>query len=279
MKIAHISDTHFGTDVEDVVTAISYSIKSAAPDLVIFSGDITQRARRHQFEAAKVFLKALNIKTLTVPGNHDLPLFDLVTRLTNPYRLYKQYFGAREFVEIHEDIAIVGLDATGPYRHKQGQLDLNHVTKVLTAARDKISESGILIVSVHQPLMTAWREDRTEEMIGEDKVANLFSRLRVDAVLSGHVHVPLICTTEKAYAHLPYAFIHSGAGTAVSYRVREGSPNSYNLLEVGKDAISITQQDYHEGSKAFKAGETFSFKRNAKGWLFMPFALNVHQPV
>lgn len=267
MRIAQISDTHFGTDVEQVVAALKNSLREAKPDFLLLSGDITQRARKSQFIKAQRFLEELELPYRTIPGNHDIPLFDVVTRFTKPYRLYTEFFGAREFTHIHNGIAVIGLDATGPSRHKQGQLDLDHVSTLLTTARQKIGQDALLIVSVHQPLLTAWPEDRSEEMIDEEHVAKLFSSFHVDAVLSGHVHVPLICTSDKAYPELPYPFIHIGAGTATSHRTREGKPNSFNMIDLNNSQkyIQVRQYDYQSEEKLFGLVTAQTFGKNAAG--------------
>jgi 3',5'-cyclic AMP phosphodiesterase CpdA len=266
IRLAHISDTHFGTEIPAVVQALYNTLTSLKPDLLVLSGDITQRARRGQFSAARNFLEALAIPYLAIPGNHDIPLFDVFTRFTNPYRNYLKFFGNRECVRVVDNTAFVGLDATSPLRHKQGALNEEHVGKILADARQGAGPSGQIIVSVHQPLMTAWQEDRSEEMNEEGKVAELFARHQVDLVLSGHVHVPLICSSFKAYPDLPYSFVHSGAGTAISHRTREGKPNSFNFLEIGSTDILVAQYDYRAGSKSFIALEKNHFLREPQGW-------------
>ncbi len=266
IRLAHLSDTHFGTEISAIIKALEDALKTLRPDLLILSGDITQRARKKQFLKAKAFLDETKIPFLSVPGNHDLPLFDVITRFTRPYRHYLNIFGEREFIKITNKTAIIGLDATGPERHKQGALDLSHVRQIFEGVRSRIGNDGQMIVVVHQPLMTAWREDRSEEMNNEAAVAQLFSAFRIDAVLSGHVHVPLICTSEKAYPHLPYSFVHSGAGTATSRRTRENKPNSFNFLEIGSTDMKITQYDYDAGSTSFISLPTQHFLREPQGW-------------
>lgn len=263
ITIAQISDTHFGTEVTDVVGALESSLKELNPDLVLLSGDITQRARKSQFMAAKKFLEATGKPYFTIPGNHDLPLFDIITRFTRPYRFYKDFFGKREFIHVQDNVALVGLDATHPWHHKMGSLNLPHVSRILTEARSKLEPKGLLLVSVHQPLLTAWREDRTEEMIGESKIANLFSEHGVDAVISGHVHVPLICLSDKAYPDLPRSFVHIGAGTAISHRTREGEPNSFNVIQADAAAatINVAQYDYSATTNGFEVIEQMTFAR------------------
>ncbi len=269
MKIAQISDTHFGTEIPEVVKALEASLQIIKPDFILLSGDVTQRARKSQFIKAREFLEGTRLPFKVIPGNHDIPLFDLLTRFTNPYRLYQQFFGARGFVYVESHIAVIGLDATGPERHKQGKLDPEHISALLTSARQKVGSEGFLIVSVHQPLLTAWTEDRPEEMIDAGLIAQIFARFHVDAVLSGHVHVPLICTSEKEYPNLPYPFIHVGAGTATSHRTREGKPNSFDVIELNQheQRIQVTQFDYQEQSKAFALKEEKVFlKSTASKW-------------
>lgn len=268
MKIAHISDTHFGTEIPEVAAAIKPVITREQPDIALLSGDITQRARRRQFEDARNFMNDLGVRYFSIPGNHDIPLFDVVSRFMTPYRLYKEIFGAREFIDVIGHIALIGLDATNPLRHTRGKLDLKDIESRLSIVRKQIGDKGILLVSVHQPLITAWKEDRTEELIGERETAELFTRYEVDAVLSGHVHVPLICTSEKAYPDLSRRFIHIGAGSATSYRTREGKPNSFNMVSIDPEtaSIGITQYDYDARKKAFHPLPALIFTRTGNGW-------------
>ena len=92
--IAHVSDLHFGREDPALVAALQEDLKGAAPDLVAVSGDLTQRARRREFEAARDFLQALGMPMLAVPGNHDIPLFDVARRLLRPLDRYRQYIHA-----------------------------------------------------------------------------------------------------------------------------------------------------------------------------------------
>jgi hypothetical protein len=58
------------------------------------SGDITQRARASQFKSARAFCDRLAIaRLMALPGNHDIPLFNLYQRLFTPYARYLQAFG------------------------------------------------------------------------------------------------------------------------------------------------------------------------------------------
>jgi len=75
------------------VEALAALARQQRPDLLVLSGDITQRATPAQFEAAGAFVRRLGVPVLAVPGNHDIPLFDLWTRLRRPYARYSAAFG------------------------------------------------------------------------------------------------------------------------------------------------------------------------------------------
>lgn len=118
-RIAHCSDLHFGKALPLVTEALLADLNAQEPDLIIISGDLTQRARQAEFVEAAQFLKALNRPYLVIPGNHDLPLFNLLRRFTRPFKNYQRYISkdlAPRFV--NNDVAILGIDSTSAYRWK-----------------------------------------------------------------------------------------------------------------------------------------------------------------
>src|SRR5688572_2958866 len=168
--IVHISDTHFGTEIPVVVSAIERAIRQIEPDIVILSGDITQRARKSQFQAAAAFLSGLPAKAkLVIPGNHDIPLYNLFARFIAPYHNYRQVFGPRESIWRNNDLCIISFDATSPFRHTRGQLSRQSVQHQMGQIKDKLSPDAFLIVSAHQPLLTAWPQDADEVLIGHEE--------------------------------------------------------------------------------------------------------------
>lgn len=266
-RIAHISDPHFGTEQPPVVAALQEALRSLAPDLLVVSGDISQRARRRQFAAARGWLDRLELPWLAIPGNHDIPLFDLVTRFCKPYRLYDRFFPAREFFEIHHGIGFLGLDATGRFRHTRGWLDPAATEEKLAAARRQLGPDGLLFVVMHQPLSTAWTKDRAEALIDARTIDALFCRHRVDLVMSGHVHVPMLTASEKLFPQTLYSYVFSGAGTALSHRVRQGAPNSFNLIDTAADGIRLTEIAYAARQESFAARPSLHFAPSAvSGW-------------
>lgn len=264
-RIVHISDTHFGTEIPAVVAALLSAIHAQNPDVVLLSGDITQRARKDEFAAAAAFMRQCpDVPHLVIPGNHDLPLFNVLSRFVAPYGHYHTAFAEREAVWGNGDVAIVALDATHPLRHTRGRLNAPRLREAVAEARSGLKPHGLLLMAAHQPLVTAWQKDADETLVDAQASAILLSELRVDAALSGHVHVPIVETTHRFFDALVNPFVLAGAGTAVSGRTRKGVANSFNVLVVAPNALTVERHDF-DGA-AFALAETCVFTRSADGW-------------
>lgn len=270
MIIAHLSDPHFGTELPALTEALQRALARIRPDLIILSGDITQRARRGQFRRARAYMEALGIPFLAIPGNHDVPLYDMATRFLWPNRLYGRYFGAREFRRVVRGTAFVGLDATRRLLHTRGRLDAVYVDTVLTDARRAVGEGGLIMVAIHQPLSTAWAQDTHEALIDAETIDAAFCRHRIDLVMSGHVHVPLLSATDKLFPETPWSYVFSGAGTVISRRVRAGAPNSFNLIQIKEPAtppqIRLSMAVYDAEANDFYLRDHAEFAKTPQGW-------------
>ena len=267
MLIAQLSDLHFGTERPEVVEAVVHHIRALKPDVVALTGDITQRARAREFDAAARFAARLPGHRIVIPGNHDLPLFNLVARVLRPYAGYERVFGPRQTLWSGQGATLLTVDATGPLRHKNGRLPPQLLRSRLEEARRAAGPTGLLVLIAHQPLWTSWTEDGPQTLIGRDESAALIAQARVDVVLSGHVHVPLLDLSTVGFTDLPWTFVLSGAGTAVSHRTRAGAPNSFNTIRLEPGAVpsvSLARHDFAAG--AFKRIECHRFCRGSLGW-------------
>ena len=267
--IAQLSDTHFGTEVPEVVKALRHSLEALQPDIIIFSGDITQRARVTEFKAAASFISALPARIkFVIPGNHDIPLYNVVQRLFFPLKNYQRFLGTPQNIYKDDQVVIVGLNATSRWRHTRGKLLHRQITTLFQKACRR-EHTGIFIVCAHQPLAYAKSEDAENILINAMDTAQLFAESGADIVLSGHVHFPLITTSEEQYPTVHPSFVLSGAGTATSYRIRRGAPNSYNVIRIEnqmKPAVSIQLIEYDKETQVFHEKEQKHFVKNAAGW-------------
>lgn len=224
--LLQISDTHFGTEQPAVVLALVSLAKQLRPEVVVLSGDITQRARPEQFDKAKAFVDQLGAPVLAIAGNHDIALFDLWERLRRPYARYAAVFGSDlEPVYTSHDLLIVGVNTTRASRHKNGEVSnaqIDRVAKRLQAA----SRWQLRVVVVHQPVAVTLEKDRTNLLRGHEVATRVWSAAGADVVMGGHIHLPYT----QALQGLARRTWVVQAGTAVSSRTRAGSPNSVNVL-------------------------------------------------
>ena len=229
--LLQVSDPHFGTEQPRVVEALQQLARKLGVDVLVLSGDITQRARSGQFARAREFVDALAPPALVaIPGNHDIPLFNVFARALTPYRNYTRCFGSDlEPVVDLPDALVVAVNTTRPYRHKHGEVSAAQVERV--SARLRRAQSGqVRVVVVHQPVLAVKPSDEVNVLRGAERAVFEWSAAGVDLILGGHIHLPYVRSLRTAHPALRANVFAVQAGTAVSHRVREGVPNSVNVL-------------------------------------------------
>ncbi len=249
--LLQISDPHFGTEQLPVVEALASLSSQQHPDLVVLSGDITQRATQDQFRAARAFIDRLSVPFLAIPGNHDIPLFDLSARLLNPYSRFHRAFGdALEPMHDAADLLVLCVNTTRWYRHVNGEVSRAQINRV-AAALMQASATQLRVVVVHQPVAVIRAADVHDRLRGYAYAIQRWAEAGCDIVMGGHIHLPYVA----ALTSLPRPLWAVQAGTSVSSRTREGIPNSVNIMRCGDDASAgssaIEQWDYVADVDAF----------------------------
>lgn len=231
--LLQISDPHFGTERPQVVEALLRFAHDLAPDVAILSGDITQRARRDQFERARVFADALAApRLLAIPGNHDVPLFNLVARVATPYANFDRAFGPeREPTFAGHDVLLVTVDTTRWYRHKDGEVAAAQIDRVSRRLRDA-TVSQVRIVVAHHPVFAIKPSDEANVLHGHAAAIRAWSSAGADLIVGGHIHLPYVRALREHYPDLAREMYVVQAGTAVSSRVRHEAGNSVNVFRI-----------------------------------------------
>jgi 3',5'-cyclic AMP phosphodiesterase CpdA len=247
-RLAVIGDTHFGRVDDAALQALLRDLRAAKPALIIVAGDLTQRARRSEFRAARAFLQSLPSPWLVIPGNHDLPLFDLPRRLLSPYGRYRRYI-ARELepTVLLPQVGVLGVDATRRLSHKKGVLGPRQIARA--AQRLRQIDRPFRIVAVHQPLAVESVDDLDNLTRGSDRALPAWLDAGVDLIVGGHVHRGYCIQVGERRTGLVVQ-----AGTSVSTRRRHGLPNSYFQLELrlasnGARQVHVLQRD-HDARRA-----------------------------
>jgi 3',5'-cyclic AMP phosphodiesterase CpdA len=261
-RIVHASDLHFGRARPELLAPLIASINAAEPDLVVVSGDFTQRARNHQFEAARCFLDALEAPWLAVPGNHDVPLDNLVLRALRPFRRYRRWI-SRDLEPRFRDgeIAVAGINTVDPRSWQRGRINPSRIGRACAAMGGPDGGQTRIIV-VHHPFEHLPSEPKAL-MRGAGPGMAALAECGVDVVLSGHLHA---WRAEPVATRLGGAVtLQVQAGTGLSTRQR-GEENDFNLLTVEPDAVAVERFTARPDARGFEAQAAVRFARIDGHW-------------
>ncbi len=270
IRLLQVSDLHFGPPyVEQVGEAALRFAYAHHHDAIIINGDLTQRAKREQFEAAKRYMERLpNSPKLVIPGNHDVPLYRVVERLVDPHKLYQEII-AKELNPVLKipGAVIVGLDSTAP----RSAISNGHISKWQLDLCDQAfgdTPTGIVrIVVAHHHFAPAPDHLRDSKMPNSKRAIERFSDLNVDLILGGHLHRAYIGNSLDFYpgTHRDRGIIIAQCGTTTSRRGRgrEQEKNSLNQIEISKGVITITHFMYFQERDEFEMLSRHSFRRGA----------------
>ena len=253
-----ISDTHFGTEQPPVVEALVRLVHELAPQVAILSGDITQRARRSEFRAAHEFVDRLGVPVwLAIPGNHDIPLYNLAARIFRPHANHRRAFGNDLEPNFESDaLLVLTVNTSRNYLHEKGAVSRAQIERV-AARLERATEAQLRIVVTHQPVHVTRADDRADLLLGRDEALRRWAVAGADLILGGHIHLPFVQALHEANPALPRRVWAVQAGTAVSARVRHDAGNSVNLIRCaeprdGGRRATIERWDYDPRRDAFE---------------------------
>ena len=267
-KILHLSDLHFGAHDPILVEAVVARLDHERPDLVVISGDFTQRARTEEYKEAADFLARLSEsghQVLAVPGNHDVPLYDLVRRFLSPLTRYKRYIDDTlcPFIEI-PGAAILGINTARSFTFKNGHVSHEQMKFIEdTFAKTDPHQPRILVT--HHPLFALPVGDGPQlghTMDDQTVALEAIADAGVDLLLAGHNHRASINDATKLVKGAGKALVVQ-AGTATSIRVR-GDSQSFNRVEIDEKGCTVTIQRW-TGSE-FQSGDRQKFERHGDHW-------------
>lgn len=233
-RLFHVSDVHFGREDQAAVRWFADLVRAERPDAVVCTGDLTMRARKHEFAAAQTWLAGFGVPTTIEPGNHDLPYFNWFARLTNPYRAYAGVEAAIERPLTLPGVLIVPLKTTARFQLRNlshGRVSRSGLPKAIERLKAK-QPGDVAIVACHHPLIRTDFTGHGETQSGAEALAAL-AAAGADAVVSGHVHDPF-----DVDRHLSGRSVRLiGAGT-LSERTRSSRP-SFNELVTEQGRLQV----------------------------------------
>ena len=266
-RLIHLSDLHFGAHDPRLVEAVEARIDEEKPDLVVISGDFTQRARTDQFKEACRFLGRLRDaghEVLGVPGNHDVPLYDVLRRFLSPLTRYKRYIDDAlcPYHELGEGI-VLGINTARSLTFKDGRISHEQMEFIRTAfARVR---GGPKILVTHHPLFALPVEDGSAvgKPIGRQELAlDAIAEAGVDLLLAGHNHRASTHSARDLATRAGPALVIQ-AGTATSTRLRD-EQQSFNRIDIAGGRVTLTLQSW-DGA-GFVSGDEQSYAREGDHW-------------
>ena len=239
-RLFHISDVHFGVEDKAALAAVERAVREERPDVLVCTGDLTQRATHAQYKAAADWFGQFDIPVWLDPGNHDMPYYNLWERLSEPYRRYN---ALREDVAIpafqSDELVLIPLKTTVRSQNRWPGSDGVVTPGALAATVSRLEQyrddPRRRVVTAHHPLHPP-RPGRPNPTIGGDNAMARLSEAGMDAVLTGHIHKPF--NDRHTLGDRSAQVI--GAGT-LSKRLRDGVPASYNALtyQRGDNEIAV----------------------------------------
>lgn len=263
--LVHLSDLHFGRIDAALLQPLTDRIRRIAPDLVVISGDLTQRARGAQFRQARAFLDSLPFARVVVPGNHDVPLHNLAARLLWPLANYRRYISAElEPCFIDAEIAVLGINSARSLAFKNGRINavqLERVRERLLRLPARVTRA----VVTHHPLDLPPGHS-ARELVGRARLAmTTFAACGVDLLLAGHLHLGHAGNTAARYEIGGHAAVVVQAGTATSTRGR-GEANSFNVIRIERPEIEVERWAWDNAAGTFAAGAPQRFGLSGHAW-------------
>ena len=267
--LVHLSDLHFGRIDYTVIEPLIETVKAISPDVVVVSGDLTQRARSQQFKEARQFLDALPFPRVVVPGNHDVPLYNVFARFLQPLDKYRRYItDDLEPFYADAELAILGINTARSLTIKDGRVNEKQVAKI----RERLCPFGnevTKIIVTHHPFDLPEGHDEDELVDRAQMAMETLASCGADVLLAGHLHISHTGHTAKRYKIAGHNALVVSAGTATSTRGR-GEANSFNVVRVDHPLINVERLTWQPERKAFAPSSVENFKHTPDGWMRVP---------
>ncbi len=264
--IIHLSDLHFGRVDPALTQPLLDHVTATSPDLVVVSGDFTQRALTAQFREARAFLDRIPFPTLVVPGNHDIPLWNFPARFLWPLRNYRRHItGDLQPVFQDAELCVIGVNTARSLTRMYGRIGREEIERLRAqfgAAPDHLSK----ILVTHHPFDLPPGYKNHRQLVGRAALAmKTLAASGVDLLLSGHLHLVHTGLTAERYKITGHSALVVQAGTATSTRGR-GEVNSYNIIRIDHGSIVVERIEWMAEEALFRLASTGRYIRRESAW-------------
>jgi 3',5'-cyclic AMP phosphodiesterase CpdA len=267
-RLIHLSDLHFGAHDPRLVDAVAARVDEEKPDLVVISGDFTQRARTEQFKLACEFLDRLREAghdVLAVPGNHDVPLYDVFRRFLSPLTRYKRYIDDT-LCPVHElaGVTVVGINTARSLTFSDGRINEEQM-KFIRETFGRSAPNALRVLVTHHPLfaLPVGETGEVKRAVGRNDLAlDAAAESGVDVLLAGHHHTASTHSARDLVTRAGPALVVQ-AGTATSVRLRD-EEQSFNRIDIDGESVTLTLQSWKD--ERFESSTEQRYEREGDHW-------------
>lgn len=261
--VVQISDLHFGAILEPTLDVLVDHLHAIAPQLTIISGDLTQRASREQFLKARAYMERLPTPQLVIPGNHDVPLYNVFKRFVTPFAGYDACISPEHSPSyIDDEIAVVAINSARSFTFKGGHLTPTSVQQGVSHFA-RATNGQVRLFVTHHPFDIPVALSGVSVVRGARAAVQAFAACEVDVYLTGHLH---LVHHARASLFVPgYDATMLVAGTATSARAR-GETNSFYVFRIDHTrhddaAIMVETHSWNAARNLFEVTDTRSLPR------------------
>ena len=266
LRILHGSDLQMGRPFRPrAAKALRQLAFEVDPNLIVISGDLTQRAKVHEFQAAWKFLEVLpQVPLIVTPGNHDVPLYRFWERLLVPYRNWNRTIPHDlDSVTVIPGATVVGLNSASPWSAIVGGRLTQAQLRFARQSFDSELTEGIRVLVTHHHFVCKSAGGGGRPIPAAPLIINQIEEMEVDVVLSGHLHRMQVAMSRDVVPgkNLGVPLITAGTATSRRGRGEEKGTNSVNVLDVLEDRIKVTPYLLRKSEQVFEALEPIFLMR------------------
>jgi len=263
--IFHIADLHFGSEDPRLVQGLVDEITEVHPTLVAVSGELTQRARRREFIAARAFLDSLPVPAIAVPGNHDIPLYNLYRRFFSPVRKFQRHVSP-DMAPLYADgeVAVLGINTARSNVLKAGRVSYRQI-ELMRQRLCLIAPNVLKVLVVHHPFIPHPDEPEARLVRRGRQLLEVAQECGLDLILAGHTHLGYGDDVRARYPEIERSILVFQAGTAAALRLRGGESNAYNRIM--RDGAGLRLDVRAWAGTRFASELTRDYRREEHEWL------------
>jgi 3',5'-cyclic AMP phosphodiesterase CpdA len=263
--LVQLSDLHFGRVDHALLTPLATLVESMAPDVLVISGDLTQRAKPKEFREARQYLDRLPKPQIVVPGNHDIPLYDVFSRFARPLSNYRRYI-QRDLNPVYadEEIVVLGMNTARSLTIKDGRVNKEQIASARETL-DGLGDALVKVIVTHHPFDLPQNYDEGDLVGRAPQAMAMFAECGADLLLAGHMHASHADNSALRYRIGEYSAVVCQAGTATSTRGR-GETNSFNRILIEPESIVVQQFGWHEDRERFEQMTEEKFLYGGNRW-------------